>query len=149
MNQDKSYSFSTQTQATREFQLSRYSHVTKSLIKWLPASRHRLILLTSLVIIVLGLIHIASVFFVQIQTSLIWFLGSGMAILFAGLLNLIAIERGGSGFSKLIAAIVNGAACLLLCLAAQQTHNLQYYLETLLFLSTTVFFIVDLKKQPI
>jgi hypothetical protein len=149
MNQDpKSYSVSPHPQATGEFQLPRYSPATKSQIKWLPVSIHRLITLTSVATLILGFFHIAAVFFVQTKTSLIEFVGSGMAIIFAALLNLIAIERGGSGFSKLIAAIVNAGACLLLCLAAQQTHALQYYLGILLFLSTTVFFMIDLKKQP-
>jgi hypothetical protein len=149
MNQDsKSYSFSTHPQTTREFHLSRHSHVTKSLIKWLPIHIHRLIIFTSIAILILGLIHLASLLMVQSKTSLIWLVGPDMAILFAGLLNLIAIERGGSGFSKLIAAIVNGVTCLLLCLTAQQIHNLLYYLGTLFFLANTIFFIVALKREP-
>ena len=42
------------------------------------------------------------------NTDTLWFVGAGMAIIFAGLLNLVAIDRGGSKFTKAVATIQNG-----------------------------------------
>lgn len=47
----------------------------------------------SYIIILLGTIHIIFVFpIVQFNTDTLWFIGTGMAIIFAGLINLIAIK---------------------------------------------------------
>jgi hypothetical protein len=45
------------------------------------------------------------------NTDTLWFVGAGMAVVFAGLLNLVAIDRGGSKFTKSTAVIVNGFDC--------------------------------------
>jgi hypothetical protein len=36
------------------------------------------------------------------NTGTLWFVGSGMAIIFTGLLNLVAINKGGSKFTKVM-----------------------------------------------
>ena len=51
------------------------------------------------------------------NTDTLWFVGAGMAIIFAGLLNLVVIDRGGSKFTKLIAVITNAANFTMFCFA--------------------------------
>ena len=60
---------------------------------------HRLIKIVSSIIILLGIVHIFFAFPLRMNTDTLWFVGAGMAIIFAGLLNLVAIDRGGSKFS--------------------------------------------------
>lgn len=110
---------------------------------------HKLISILSVAIILMGLAHIGFAFFVQISTNLIWFVASGTAIVFSGLLNLIALERGGSKFSKAIGFIVNGINCLVCCLVVLWFKSPLQFFGMLLFLTTTIAFFVDWKRQPL
>ena len=70
---------------------------------------HNLIKITSCIIILLGMVHISFAFPLHMNTDTLWFVGTGMAIIFSGLLNLIAIDRGGSKLTKAIAILTNAA----------------------------------------
>lgn len=81
------------------------------------------------------------------NTSTLWFVGAGMAIIFSGLLNLVAIDRGGSKFTKWIAAITNVINCAMFCFALPILKEPQVYAGIIIFLITTVVFIVELTKH--
>lgn len=78
------------------------------------------------------------------NTDALWFVGAGMAIIFAGLLNLVAIERGGSKFTKAVAVFVNISNCTMFCFALPILNEPQVYVGIIIFLITTVAFILDL-----
>ncbi len=78
------------------------------------------------------------------NTGTLWFVGSGMAIIFAGLLNLIAIDRGGSKFTKVVAVIVNAFNCIMFCFALPILNQPQVYVGITIFLITTIAFISSL-----
>lgn len=84
------------------------------------------------------------------NTDTLWFVGAGMAIIFAGLLNLVAIDRGGSKFTKSIAVIVNAFNGIGFCFALPILNQPQVYVGIIIFLITTIVFIVELiKHKPI
>lgn len=78
------------------------------------------------------------------NTDTLWFIGAGMAIIFAGLLNLVAIDRGGSKFTKSIAVLVNAFNCAMFCFALLILNEPQVYVGITIFLITTAAFIFDL-----
>jgi hypothetical protein len=73
--------------------------------------------------------------------------GAGMAIIFSGLLNLVAIDRGGSRFTKLVAVIVNVLNFTMFCFALPILNEPQVYVGITVFLITTVAFIFDLARN--
>lgn len=76
----------------------------------------------------------------------LWFVGAGMAIIFSGLLNLVAIDRGGLKFTKAIAVIVNPFNCTMFCFALPILNQAQVYVGILIFLITTVAFVIELLR---
>lgn len=66
---------------------------------------------------------------------------------FFGLLNLVAIDRGGSRFTKWIALITNAINCAMFCFALPILNEPQEYVGITIFLITTVTFIVELTKH--
>ena len=81
------------------------------------------------------------------NTGTLWFVGAGMAIIFSGLLNLVAIDRGGSKFTKWIAVIINAVNCAMFCFALFILKEPQVYAGITIFLITTVAFIVELIRN--
>ncbi len=81
------------------------------------------------------------------NTDTLWFVGAGMSIIFAGLLNLVAIDRGGSKFTKGIAILVNALNCVMFCFALPILNEPQVYVGIIIFLITTVAFIVELIRH--
>lgn len=77
----------------------------------------------------------------------LWFVGAGMAVIFAGLLNLVAIDRGGSKFTKGIAVITNAFNCAMFCFALPILNEPQVYVGITIFLISTVAFIIALTKH--
>ena len=108
---------------------------------------HSLIKIVSYIIILLGIVHISFAFPLNINTDTLWFVGAGMSIIFAGLLNLVAIDRGGSKFTKLVAVITNALNCTMFCFALPILNEPQVYVGITIFLITTVAFIVELIKH--
>jgi len=70
-----------------------------------------------------------------------------MSIIFAGLLNLVAIDRGGSKFTKVVAVITNTLNCTMFCFALPILNEPQVYGGITVFLITTVAFIVELIRH--
>lgn len=108
---------------------------------------HSLIKIGSYFIILLGITHVSFVFPLNMNTDTLWFVGAGMAIIFSGLLNLIAMDRGGSKFTKWIAVITNAVNCAMFCFALVILKEPQVYAGITIFLITTVAFIVELIKD--
>ena len=81
------------------------------------------------------------------NTDTLWFVGAGMAVIFSGLLNLVAIDRGGSKFTKAIAVIVNAFNCAMFCFALPILNEPQVYVGISIFLMTTVAFLIDLTRK--
>ncbi len=81
------------------------------------------------------------------NTDTLWFVGAGMSIIFAGLLNLVAIDRGGSKFTKGIAVITNAFNCAMFCFALRILNEPQVYVAIIIFLITTVAFLIQLIRH--
>lgn len=105
-----------------------------------------LIKIISVLIILLGIVHISFAFPLQMNTDTLWFVGAGMAIIFSGLLNFVAVDRGGSIFSKSVALSVNLFNCGLFCFALPILNEPQVYIGILIFLTTTIAFLIQLIK---
>ena len=70
-----------------------------------------------------------------------------MAIVFGGLLNLVALDRGGSTFARAIAIIVNALNCIMFCFALAILNEPQVYAGIIIFLITTSAFIIDFTRR--
>ena len=105
---------------------------------------YRLIKIVSYIIILLGIIHVSFAFPLHMNVDTLWFVGAGMAIIFAGLLNLIANERSSSKIAKPIAIVVNALTCALFCFALVILNEPQVYIGIILFLIATGAFILQL-----
>lgn len=106
-----------------------------------------IIKIVSFAIILIGLIHTYFAFFCHyMDIDNLWFLGAGFAIIFAGLLNLVAIDRGGSKFTITIALIANALMCGMFYYAIPILHSLQVYIGISLFFITTVTFLIQIIK---
>ena len=108
---------------------------------------HKLIKIMSCIIILLGIVHIGFAFPLFMNSDTIWFVGAGMAIIFSGLLNFVAIDRGGSKFTKGIAVITNAINCTLFFFALPILNEPQVYAGISIFLITTVAFIVEVSRH--
>lgn len=91
--------------------------------------------------------HISFAFPLSLNTDTLWFVGAGMAIIFSGLLNLVAIDRGGSKFTKWIAVIINAINGTMFCFALLILKEPQVYAGITIFLITTLAFIVELTSH--
>ena len=107
----------------------------------------KLIKIASCIIILLGIVHIGFAFPIHLNTDTLWFVGAGMAIVISGLLNFIAIERGGSKLTKTIAVIANAINCAMFCFALAIMNEPQVYIGISIFLFTTIAFISELTKD--
>jgi hypothetical protein len=81
------------------------------------------------------------------NTDPLWFIGAGMAIIFAGLLNLVAIDRNDSKFTKAVAVVVNASNCTMFCFALPILNEPQVYVGITIFLITIVAFVLDLFRN--
>lgn len=108
---------------------------------------HKITRITAVAIILLGILHISFAFPLQKNTDTLWFTGAGMAIIFAGLLNLVAIDRGGSVFTKTIALLANALMCLLFFFALPILNEPQIYFGIIIFFIPTIIFAIDLLKR--
>ncbi len=106
-----------------------------------------IIKIASALIILLGLVHISFAFPLQMNTGTLWFVGAGMAIIFAGFLNLAAIDIGGSTWAKVLAAIANVINLVLFCFALRILNEPQLYLGIALFLIASIAFSVILVRR--
>jgi hypothetical protein len=93
------------------------------------------------------MVHLSFAFPLHMNTDTLWFVGAGMAIIFAGLLNLVAIDRGGSRFTKAIAVITNAFNCIMFCFALPILNEPQVYVGITIFLLTTAAFIIEVTRH--
>jgi hypothetical protein len=82
------------------------------------------------------------------NTETLWFVGAGMAIIFSGLLNFVALDRGGSKFTNVIALIVNAFNCGMFCFALPILREPQVYLGIAIFLLTSIAFVIEVIRRP-
>ena len=87
----------------------------------------------SCLIILLGLMHLGFAFPLQLNTYTLWFVGSGMAIIFAGLLNLVGVENGGTRFTKIVATFTNAAVSAMFAFALVILNQPHVYVGSLCF----------------
>lgn len=107
----------------------------------------KLIQVIAVVIILLGVLHMYFAFPIQLNTDTLWFVGTGMGIIFAGLLNLVAIHGGGSIFTYTVAIITNFIACALFGFALVVLREPQVYFGVAIFLLSAVVFLIVLFKH--
>ncbi|OJW10433.1 MAG: hypothetical protein BGO53_09625 [Sphingobacteriales bacterium 39-19] len=103
--------------------------------------------IVSYIIILLGIVNISFAFPLHINTDTLWFVDAGMAIIFAGLLNLVAIDRGGSKFKKSIVIITKAFNCAMFGFALPILNEPQVYVGITIFAITSIAFIISLLKQ--
>ncbi len=106
--------------------------------------------IASLGCILLGLAHTyVAAFCHYMDIDNLWFLGSGFAIILAGLLNFVAINKGGSRFTLMLALLANILLCGMFSFAIPLLKNSQVYIGGFIFLITTVGFFVLLLRNGI
>lgn len=93
------------------------------------------------------MVHISFAFHLHMNTDALWFVGAGMAIIFAGLLNLVAIDRGGSKFTKAVAVVVNAFNCTMFSFALPILNEPQVYVGITIFFITAVAFLLELIRS--
>jgi hypothetical protein len=101
---------------------------------------HQLIKIISGFQLLLGIVHIGFAFPLQQNTDTLWFVGSGMAIIFAALLNFVAVDRVDSTFTRAIAVAVNALTFALFSFALLVLKEPQVYVGMAVFLITTISF---------
>jgi hypothetical protein len=109
-------------------------------------STRNIIRTMSFAMILLGMIHIYFAGCRTMDIDTLWFIGSGFAIIFPGLLNLIAIHKGYSRFAYLLAFITNALVCALFCFSLSLMHGPQVYIGITLFLITSLAFLIAMFK---
>ena len=98
----------------------------------------------SIAIILLGLIHTYVAFFCHyMDEDNLWFLGSGFAVIFAGLLNFIAAYKVGSKLTAAIALVINLIMCTMFFYALPILNNTQIYIGTSLFALASVLSLIN------
>jgi hypothetical protein len=105
---------------------------------------HRIIKIISVLIVLLGTVHISFAFPLLFDPDKLWFVGAGFAIIFSGLMNLVVIEKGGTIFSLWVALLCSAFNCTLFCIALNILNELQVYFGIIIFLSTTTCFLIEL-----
>jgi len=87
----------------------------------------------SYIIILLGIIHILFVFPIeQFNTDTLWFIGTGVAIIFAGFINIIA-TKSSEKFVRKICILANFSMMFLFLIALFTLQELQVFVGTILF----------------
>ena len=90
----------------------------------------------SFIIILLGILHISFVFPIEeFNTDTLWFLGTGVAIIFSGLINLIAI-RFSEKFIRIICMLTNFIMMFLFIISLFALQEIQVHVGVILFGTT-------------
>ena len=123
------------------------------LFKWINLVVHNvlhmkfIIKIVSVAIILLGLIHTYFAFFCHyMDVDNLWFLGAGFAIIFAGLLNFVALDKGGSTFTLTVSLLVNAVLCGMFFYATSILNDPQVYIGISLFSLATISAFLNLLK---
>ena len=102
--------------------------------------------IVSILIILLGVIHLWYSFPLQVNEYSLQYVGAGMAVIFAGLINFVAIERSGSKLSLVIALIVNALNFAMFCFALAVFNEPMCYINLIITGTSTIAFITTLIK---
>ena len=87
----------------------------------------------SYIIILLGIIHILFVFPIEeFNTDTLWFIGTGAAIIFAGLINVIASKKAGN-LVRNICILTNSLMTFLFLISLFALKELQVFVGIILF----------------
>jgi hypothetical protein len=98
----------------------------------------RLQLTITILIILLGIVHITFAFPIdELTEGTLWFIGSGVALVLSGLINWIASEGGVSKRTKWITLLCNILMCGLFILAIPVVQGPQVYMGIGLFLAAS------------
>lgn len=98
----------------------------------------------SFTIILLGLIHTYFAFFCHyMDEDNLWFLGAGFAVIFAGLINFMAVHKGGSKFAATIALTVNLIMCTMFFYALPIMQSSQIYIGIALFAVASILTVIN------
>lgn len=93
----------------------------------------------------MGLIHISFAYpFQNFGKGMLWFIGSGIAIILAGFINLLHAylnERK----SKIISIVTNGSFAILFCFAVTVLNEIQVYFGIILFASAMIINLAKIK----
>jgi hypothetical protein len=101
----------------------------------------------SFVCIVLGIVHISFAFpITEFTTDLLWFIGAGFAISFAGVINLLALNNSGSRSSQVLAFVCNVLVCAQFILSLSVLKEPQVYFGIVLYLLCSVGFLLRTSK---
>jgi hypothetical protein len=107
--------------------------------------------IASILICVLGLVHIGFTFqnYSGLSMDAAWFLGTGMAIVLAGFINIAMLRDGGRDTIIWSMALVTNVVFLIgFAAAAYMMRQPQVYTGTILFAITTIYsFLIDGKKK--
>ena len=96
----------------------------------------------TVLILLLGAVHTAIGFYCKhLDEDTLWFIGSGIAIIFAGMFNLLFIVVPAKQV-RTMTLIVNAIVLALFILALQVLTGVQVYIGVMLFLSAAVFTVV-------
>lgn len=98
----------------------------------------------SIIIITLGVVHISFAFpLYDYDINTLWFMGTGLAIVFAGFINIISINSISGWFTKILNTICNVAMFMCFLAAIKVLSKPQVYVGITLFLITTLISIFD------
>ena len=90
----------------------------------------------SFIIILLGILHISFVFPIEeFNADTLWFLGTGVAIIFSGLINLISIKFS-EKFIRSICMLTNFIMMFLFIISLFALQEIQVYVGAILFGTT-------------
>ena len=99
-------------------------------------------------IMLLGLIHLSFAFPLNnLEIDTLLFIGAGLAIVFAGVINLIALMSPHSIIIKLASLVCNAIMLALFVIGTSMLMELQIFAGILLFLISTIFAIADLSTS--
>ena len=99
----------------------------------------------SIFILLLGVIHICFIFPIEeFNTDALWFIGSGVAIMFAGLINLITLKFP-EKFIRNIYMLTNFIMMLLFLVSLLSLQEIQVFVGVILF--GTILYLSSRKKS--
>jgi hypothetical protein len=106
------------------------------------------IVLASLTVL-LGTVHVLCAFPIsELDTDTLWFIGSGIAIIFAGFINLIAVYSP-QLIARIIGLFTNVLLVGLFALASMVMEGIQVWVGMALFLLQGLLMVSKTKNQPI
>jgi hypothetical protein len=104
--------------------------------------------ITSFIIVLIGLVHLFMGLPFKMNEESLWFAGSGLAVLFSGFVNIIALEKNSSSLSRGVAFAGNVVNSLMFYFACIIFKEPQVYFGFTIYLLATVGFSIIFFKRP-